>query len=321
MNQGGISLRIDRAVLAGRPSRTRRHLIAFACSPVLYLAGRWFKAALGKPMMHKELHAQTLDGMIGAPLPLETSTQNPETMVKSAARVLEIFEFFYRCRRPARAVEISEFLDLPKSSTNGLLKTLVETGYVTFNKAAKTYFPSFRIVRFGSWLSSFYFGPNLVLDLMTDLHATIGECVALTVQNDCHMQFVAMLSGPGLENIFREGRKTPIIGSATGGALLATMRDADIVETVLRALRRRSARTRDAECQGVVEMVHRFRRQGFAVSYRSPVPGTRTVAMALPEQAGNVPLVLSVGGAIERVEGREEYIAATMRTGIARYLR
>jgi DNA-binding IclR family transcriptional regulator len=271
--------------------------------------------------MRNELHAETLDGMIGAPLPAESSMPGPETMVKSAARVLDIFEFFYRSRRPARAVEIAEFLDLPKSSTNGLLKTLVETGYVTFNKTAKTYFPSFRIVRFGSWLASFYFGSNLILDLMTDLHETIGECVALTVQNDCHMQFVAMLPGPGLENVYREGRKTPIIGSATGGALLATMRDADLVETVLRALRRRPARTRDAECQNIVEEVQGFRRQGFAVSYRSPIPGTRTVAMALPKRAGNVPLVLSIGGAVARIGGREEAIAATMHERVAHYLR
>jgi len=94
----------------------------------------------------------------------------PESLVKSAVRIMQIFEYFQDVGRPARAIEIGEALELPKSSAIGLLKTLVETGYLAFNTNTKTYFPSFRIVCSGSRLSSVYFGELGMLDHMNDLH-------------------------------------------------------------------------------------------------------------------------------------------------------
>lgn len=268
------------------------------------------------PLMHEPSN----DGMTGRPLPADIIGPNPISLVKSGARVLEIFEFFYRAQRPARGVEIAEALNLPKSSSNGLLKMLVEAGYLTFNDRRKTYFPSFRIVRFGNWLASFYFGGNLVLDLMSDLQHRTGECVALTVQNDRYMQFLAMLPAPGLTKVFQEGMKTPLIGSASGGALLTTMADQYVIDITRRCSRVKLAAKRERECQFVLGKVRQFRKQGYAVSYRPVVPDTRTVAIALPPGAGNVTMVLSLGGPSSHLETHEGEIAAIMHARTAHYL-
>ena len=78
--------------------------------------------------------------------------------VRSGARVLDILEFFLVHGGPAREVDIRMALHLPKSSTNDLLKTLLVRGLLTFNSKARINFPSFCLVKFGSWLSNFYFG-------------------------------------------------------------------------------------------------------------------------------------------------------------------
>lgn len=262
-----------------------------------------------------------LDGMTGKTVAPESVPTWSLDAVKSASRVMDIFEFFYRFRGPARAVDIASFLSIPKSSTNGLLKTLVDSGYLTFNARNKSYFLSFRLVPFGNWLSSFYFGPNRLITMMEDLRERAGECVALTVQNGLSMQFVAMLQSPGLPDPFAEGRKTSILGSATGGAMMMTMTDSEIMDIIARVNRGKPRKARDAEVTEVIHMVRQFQAQGHSVNYRpSPVAGTMTIAMPLPQQAGNATLVLSVGGLKTRIEKREKEIAELMRDCIERHL-
>jgi DNA-binding IclR family transcriptional regulator len=271
--------------------------------------------------MSSPLDKTVINGMTGTPMPPEAVPGRSSDAVKSAGRVLDIFEFFYRFRRPARGVDIANFLEIPKSSANGLLKTLVDTGYLTFNPKTKSYFLSFRLVRFGNWLSSFYFGPNRIIAMMEELQDKSGECVALTVQNGLYMQFVAMLPTPGLPNVFGEGRKTPILGSATGGALLMTLDDGDISDIVWKVSRGKARKAREAESQEVLATIRRFRVQGYSANYWAPVvPNTMSVAMALPRLAGNVPLVLSVGGLKERIAPRELEIVGMMRDCIAEHL-
>src|SRR5262245_9931978 len=163
-----------------------------------------------------------LNGLTGTPVSVES---NKNEAVKSASRVLDIFEFFYQFRRPARGIDIASHLELPKSSTNGLLKTLVDGGYLTFDPINKTYFLSFRLVGFGNWLSSFYFGPQRLTSMLEELQLKCGECVALSVRNGFDMQFVAVLPAPGLPFVMPEGRKWPIVGSTIGAALLMTLDD------------------------------------------------------------------------------------------------
>ncbi len=57
----------------------------------------------------------------------------PPGVVKSAGRVLQIFEFFDEVRREANVVEICATLGYPQSSTSALLRhTSVETSIMPF---------------------------------------------------------------------------------------------------------------------------------------------------------------------------------------------
>lgn len=240
--------------------------------------------------------------------------------MKSAARTLRILEYLQAARAPIRAIEIGTALDLPKSSTNVLLKTLVETGYLIFNEKTRTYSPSFRIVRLSDTVSETHFRERRVLNLIHDLQARTGECVALTVRNELHMQCVAMLAEPGLKIAFDEGLKTPVVGSAAGGALMAMLPDHEVIELVRRTMKRRPAGAR-LDTGAVLDAVRSFRKKGYSVGIETDLPNSRTVAMVLPFYRSDVPLVLGVGGPRGGVRGRESEIAALMRRLAREHLR
>jgi len=241
--------------------------------------------------------------------------------VKSATRTLRIFEYLQTAHAPARAIDIGTALGLPKSSANVLLKTLVETGYLIFNEKTRTYLPSFRLVRLSDTVSETHFRERRILNLIHELQARTGECVALTVQNDLHMQCVAMLAEPGLKMAFDEGLKTPVVSSAAGGALMATLPDHELIELARRTFRRQPASGRRLACEDVLDAVRSFRKKGYSVGIEANLLNSRTVAMALPFYRGDVPLILGVGGPKGGVFGHEDEVAALMRRLAEEHLR
>src|SRR5579864_4576353 len=76
---------------------------------------------------------------------------NPSSTVKSAVRVLSLFELFEYEKRPLRISEIVDKLDVPQSSISMLMRTLRERGYVDFNAVSRDYIPSPRLSFLGDW--------------------------------------------------------------------------------------------------------------------------------------------------------------------------
>ena len=73
------------------------------------------------------------------------------SLSRSATRALDVLEFFGEARRPLRAVEISRVLGMHPSTTNQLLKTMVDSAHLVFDAHSKTYLPSPRLARFSTW--------------------------------------------------------------------------------------------------------------------------------------------------------------------------
>ena len=98
--------------------------------------------------------------------------------VKSAARVLEIFEYFGDERRALSLKDIVARLAYPQSSTTNLLKSLTTLGYLNYDRATRTYLPTFRVARLGQWLSATIEEPILELRKLTFHHAERAESAA-----------------------------------------------------------------------------------------------------------------------------------------------
>ncbi len=68
-----------------------------------------------------------------------------KSVVKSAHRVLLVFEFFAERQLPASAMEIAINLNLPQSSTSMLLRSLVSVGYLGYDSETRLYAPTLRL--------------------------------------------------------------------------------------------------------------------------------------------------------------------------------
>jgi len=63
-------------------------------------------------------------------------------IVRQAANVLEIMEFFAQVRKPATLAEIADHFGWPRSSTFNLLATLSEKGYLYEPRPRAGFYPT-----------------------------------------------------------------------------------------------------------------------------------------------------------------------------------
>jgi DNA-binding IclR family transcriptional regulator len=235
----------------------------------------------------------------------------PADMVKSAKRVLEVLECFAQARRPMTGTEIGERLGYPKSSTNALVHSLVSLGYLDLDEAAKTYFPTMRVLLLGDWLPSML-PEALDLDaILTRVRDRTKETVTLSAQAGQEMVFIRILPSkhPIALNL-DVGTRAPLVGSAVGMALLSALGDDQLAILIRRSADGRSRNPADRD--RLHEKIRKVRENGYAIAYDGVLPDTGAIAVALPIDPPASPIVLGVGGPVERIRLNEAAIASVM---------
>jgi len=240
-----------------------------------------------------------------------------EYRVKSGARAVQVLEYFHRRGTPARGIEIGRDLELSASSTNDLLKTLVEVGYLEFDDKAKTYFIGSRAALFGHWAASVQPDIGKLRDLANELRRRAGECVVLSAQRGHVVQFLSILHGPEeTPPHIAEGLSAPVINTAAGAAMLMNMNGAEISQIVKRTYHMKKVHRVEEQLSGPLQT---FRKRGYACPMREDYqPDYWVVAMPLPVKEASR-LALGMGGPKSRIQEREQELAALGREAFAKF--
>jgi DNA-binding IclR family transcriptional regulator len=233
------------------------------------------------------------------------------SLSRSATRALDVLELFGRMRRPIRAIEIARELDMHASTTNQLLKTMVDSGHLVFNARDKSYLPSQRLTEFAAWIGETYGAGGRLRELILDLHSRTGMVVTLSTPNDLFMQVVDLAVPEGRRA--ERGLRVSLFGSAVGSAYLAMLDDAEITRLINRA------RIPVGQIPALLGEVARIRGEGHA---HGAIEGSPywSVAMALPAQGLQVPTVLGLAGPADEVVARLAELSQLMREAITAWL-
>jgi DNA-binding IclR family transcriptional regulator len=225
-----------------------------------------------------------------------SSKTTPSASVKSAARVLSIFEYFDRMRSPRTLSEISQDLDYPVSSTLALLRSVQGMGYLNYNHDRKSYSPSVRFALLGKWIHDSIF-EGATVQIMEQLAAVTKETVLLSIQNGFQSQHVRIIeTAQPLRYHPLVGTLRPLLRSAVGRVLLAQQPKAAVLKIIERINTLQADGGRVFKPQDVLDDLTAVRKLGYAFSSNLFEPGAAIVAVALPWRAGEVQMAVSVGG-------------------------
>lgn len=229
----------------------------------------------------------------------------------SATRALDVLALFGEERRPLRAVDVGRALSASPSTTDQLLKTMVDAGHLVFEARGKTYLPSPRLAGFAGWIVETYGADERLRHLLRDLHARVGLAVTLATPNGLFMQVLDVAAAPG--NSAERGLQIALFGSAIGSAHLATLGADELLAMAQRA------RMPEEEIAVALSDLARIRTEGFADG-PSADASIWSIARPLPVDATGLALVLGLAGPTGEVAPRRDALAEEMRAAIARWI-
>lgn len=149
-------------------------------------------------------------------------TDSPPLAVKSADRVLDLFELLNQSAFGLSHSEIADHLGIPKSSLSQLLKTLVARGYVGYSPADKLYQLGDRLEELVRRKSRMRDLGALAQPTLERLAKETRESAFLNVRSGDNAKLVAREIGPqALVTILHVGEVVPLHRTAAGRAILA----------------------------------------------------------------------------------------------------
>ena len=241
-------------------------------------------------------------------------------VVKSARRVLEVFELFAELRRPASVGEIATRLGYPQSSTSVLLKSLVALKYLNHDPLSRTFIPSLRFALAGSWIHDEMISDRTLMRVMVDLQAETGDTVVLGAQNGIHVQYLHVLQGTTTLRLYmRTGALRPLCRTAAGKVLLSLHPDDEVRALVRRINAAQPDPAQRVDLAALLDDLAECRERGFAVSEGAATPGAAVVAVPLPARPGQPPMALGLGSAIETMRPRRDHVVELLQRASAPY--
>jgi len=247
------------------------------------------------------------------PLPVAQKT------VKSASRALEILEYFDDVQRPATVMEVASALGYPQSSASALLRSLVNMGYLNYDRYMRTFLTSNRVALLGAWVNSEFFAEGAIISLMKELNEKTGDTILLAARNGLYMQYIHVIQATSAARLHVTlGTIRPLAASGAGYALLSTLPDDEIRRILMRINADRDPGQEVIAYTDLMEELRQVRSRGYAFTTDKVTRGGGMLAAPIPTPGGKPPMIIGIGGISEVMRAREAELAETLLGLIAR---
>lgn len=241
--------------------------------------------------------------------------------VKSAARVLEVFEYFDRIRGAASVMEIARALGYPQSSTSVLLRSLVELGYLEQDASRRSYIPTPRVTLLGSWIEPLLAPSGEIVRLMNELGAETGETVILGVPSGEVVRYIHVVQATNSVRLHvGNGTIRPMATSGMGRLFMSAMDEARVRQIVHRYNTEVAVDGNKLSFAAVRRDLAAIRADGYVPSFDRITPGAGGISVLLPVAPHGVPMAIAVAGLSTTINDRREYFVELIRRSIRRHL-
>ncbi|MEN6412321.1 MAG: IclR family transcriptional regulator [Veillonellales bacterium] len=189
---------------------------------------------------------------------------------KSAARSVEILNLLAKSKKPLTQLEVSQMLDLPKSSTYELLYTLLDKGMLEFdNEDLKTFKLSLKLFELGMTVLEKADLTTMARPILEDLSSKMGETVFLAVENKGDIVYLDRVEeSSSITTSAGLGIRRPMYCTGLGKALLATYPANRVEEIWNRADLKVYGKNTIREYNDLVADIQQTRRRGYAIDNR-----------------------------------------------------
>lgn len=240
-------------------------------------------------------------------------------LVRQAANVLELMEYFARRRRPATMAEISDDLGWPRSSTFNLVGTIAEKGWLYEPRQRGGFYPSPRWLTLARIVAEAEPLPESVHRLTMRVAEETGETTAIGALAGTSALFIDVVESFQPVRYFAAvGDRIPAHASSAGRAILAQYPPEER-RTIYRKIHfERFSDTTPMSIERIEADLAEAAERGYHQSSSEYIPDLAGVSFPLP--VGSRRLSIVVAGPTSRCLARRPATAALMSRAIRDFL-
>ena len=222
--------------------------------------------------------------------------------VESLARGLSILSSFSEERPTLSLTDITQLLNLNKTTAYRLLTTLESLGYLQRDYQTKRYSPSLEVLRLGFVVLGGMEVKQVATPYLQELANEVTETVNLVVLDHHEVVYIDRVGGKHMVNVNRPlGSRLPAYCTSTGKSLLAFL-PAEALEAALAATTwNKLTDTTLVTPEALQENLRLVRERGFADSNGEMIPELRAVAAPLRKNGGQVVATVNISVPSHRV--------------------
>ncbi|MGH9341944.1 MAG: IclR family transcriptional regulator [Acidobacteriota bacterium] len=241
-----------------------------------------------------------------------------QKQVKSAGRVLDILELLTNAQHGLKLSDISRELELPVSSTHGLIRTLLRRGYLERNSSHKTFKLGLKVLEIGS---VYLQGIDVVEEakpVMKELVQICNETINLAILERTDIIYVAKEEGSqSMRLISYVGKRLPAHATSLGKILLSEYKEDEIdslyQDHVLEKLTPKTVCDLN-QLKGELELI---RQKGYGYDNEESTEGLKCMGAPIFNHENKIVAALSISIPTVRLDNRkmEETITLVQDAG------
>ena len=240
--------------------------------------------------------------------------EDNRNLVQSVSRSLRILEAMGRSDNPQSLAEITDAVQLPKTTVHRLLETLQCEGYVEQNPITRQFLLSSKILELASSFLGRLDVREVARPILMELWQQSQETVHLGLLDNGEVLYVEKLESPHTIRMYSEiGRRAPLHCTGLGKALLANLPTEEIEQIVARRGLQRYTENTLVDQISLLEEIATIRSRGVAFDNEEHEKSVRCVAAPVFDAQGQVIAAISIAGpafrmTAERQQDLEPYV-------------
>lgn len=232
--------------------------------------------------------------------------------VKSAERVLKIFELLESSSEGMTNKEISSTMNYAPSSTIALLQTMVENGYLSVD-GQKRYSLGGKLVSLGAVAASRFDIGRMATPYLKHLMQTLEETCFLGVLSGDEIVYIAKENCERTINTNAQiGSRKPVYCTGLGKAFLSFLPPEESRDLMVRLDYKRYTENTVSSFEELRKQLQEFRLQGYAIDDQEIEEGLWCLAVPVYDGYHRMVAAISVSGPKSRMVGKMDLIKTEM---------
>jgi len=221
--------------------------------------------------------------------------------VKTAGRVLDLFEAFSELQRSASLSDLARKLDIPVSSCFALLRTMENRGYLYSEKPRGSMYPTKRMYSLASRIAAHDPIANRVAPALEELRETTKETVLFAKRSGDQIVILDVLISPQRIRYSADlGELRTLHASSLGKAILSRMPVEERAELLERVEMKKFTGTTVTSRRKLEDEIAKSDKRGWFVNAEESVE--HTYAIAVPVAINGETYAISLPGPTERMK-------------------